>query len=244
MGLPPNGPLSTPMDMAGIREEGGLSLQHAICEQAEKYDARQLELELKALPRLSIWGKTMPDPWFAAWMEHDKVSRTFAYDYPHGLYQPSNDVFAEMFAEHFGICSPVAERMGVGAPLQSARNDLRNPPTVDKWGFALSAHNCPGDDWRTQHDECYRHHHHHGRETSRHCLQRGGGGIFADLLPAAQRGDARRDGVRPDLRLLLDGRQYLYDVKTLCYTDRYYTQVRVMGSHADSASPVEHRAEL
>jgi len=135
---PGGGSLSTPVDVAGIREEGGQSLQHAICEQAEKYDARQLELELKALPRLSIRGKTMPDPRFAAWMEHDKISRTFAYDYPHGLYQPSNDVFAEMFAEHFGICSPVAERIGVGAPLQSARNDLRNPPTVDKWGFALS----------------------------------------------------------------------------------------------------------
>jgi len=51
-------------------------------------------------------------------------------------------------------------------------------------------------------------------------------------------------GVRPDLRLLLDGRHYLYDVKTLRYTDRYYTQARVMGSHADSASPVKHRAEL
>jgi len=81
----------------------------------------------------------MPDPRLAAWMEDDKVSRTFAYDYPHGLYQPSNDTFAEMFTEHLGICSPVAERIGVGAPLQSARNNLRNPPTVDKWGFALSA---------------------------------------------------------------------------------------------------------
>jgi len=95
----PKGQLSTPVDMAGIREEGGQSLQHAICKQAEKYDARQLELELKvkALPRLSIRGKTMPDPRFAAWMEHDKVSRTFAYDYPHGLYlyQPSNNVFAD-----------------------------------------------------------------------------------------------------------------------------------------------------
>jgi len=74
----PKGPLSTPVDMAGIREEGGQSLQHAICEQAEKCDARQLELELKALPRLSVRGKTMPDPRLAAWMEHDKVSRTFA----------------------------------------------------------------------------------------------------------------------------------------------------------------------
>jgi len=139
--------------MAGIREEGGQSLQHAICEQAEKYDVRQLELELKALPSLSIRGKTMPDPRLAVWMEHDKVTRGFAYDYPHGIYKPSNDVFAEMFAEHLGICSPVAERIGVDAPLQLARNDLRNPPTVDKWGFALSALSCPGDDWRTQHDE-------------------------------------------------------------------------------------------
>ena len=149
----PKGPLSTPVDMAGIREEGGQSLQHAICEQAEKYDVRQLELELKALPSLSIRGKTMPDPRLAVWMEHDKVTRGFAYDYPHGIYKPSNDVFAEMFAEHLGICSPVAERIGVDAPLQLARNDLRNPPTVDKWGFALSALSCPGDDWRTQHDE-------------------------------------------------------------------------------------------
>ena len=111
----------------------------------------------------------------------------------------------------------------VGAPLQSARNDLRNPPTVDKWGFALSALNCPGDDWRMQHDESV--------TIIITYVKRAGivssaevGGIFADLLPAAaaQRGDARRDGVRPNLlRLILNGRQYLCAVKTLRYTNRY-----------------------
>ena len=64
------------------------------------------------------------------------------------------------------------------------------------------------------------------------------------LLRSVGMRGARRDGVRPDLWLLLDGRQYLYNVKTLRYTDRYYTQARVVGSHADRASPVEHRAEL
>jgi len=78
----PKGPLSIPMDRAGDREEGGQSLQHAICEQAETYDAKHLDLELKALPRLRIRGKTMPDPRTTSWTEADKVSRGFAYDYP------------------------------------------------------------------------------------------------------------------------------------------------------------------
>ena len=239
----PKGPLSVPVDRAGVKVVGGQSLQHAICDQAEEYDARQLDLELKALPRLRIRGVTMPDPRLAAWMEHDKVSATFAYDYPHGFYLPSSDLFKEMFADHFGIRSPVAERIGVGAPLQSARNNLRNPPTVDEWGFSLSALVCQGDDWRTQHDECL--------TVLTTDVKRAGivgsaevGGLFADLLPAAQHGRARRDGVRPDLRLLHDGRYYLYDLKTVRFISAYYTQARVVGPHADRAAPVEHRAEL
>jgi len=131
----------------------------------------------------------------------------------------------------------------MGAPLQLARNDLRDQPMVDQWGFLLAALFCQGDDWRTQHDESV--------SVIAADVKRAGivcsaevGGVFADLLPAAQRGDARRDGVRPNLPLLLDGRHHLYDGKTLRYINHYYTQARVVNPGADSASPVDHRAEL
>jgi hypothetical protein len=237
----PKGPLSVSVDKAGVRAGVGPSLQHAICDQAEEYEAKQLDLALKALPPLRIRGATMPDPRLAAYMENDKLAACFALDFPHGHYQPSVTEYGEMFADFLGTHSPVAKRIGVGAPLQSARKNLRHPPTVDEHGFALSCLVVKGDHWRTQHDEI--------NSVIATDTKRAGivgsaevGGLFADLLPARARGGVRRDGVRPDLRLLHDGRYSLYDLKTVRFIPAYYTQARV--TRADRAAPIEHRAEL
>jgi hypothetical protein len=113
-------------------------LQHLLCNQLEETREKALDHDIKSLLSITIRGEDMPDPRLAAWVECDKISRTFAYDYPNGFCIPSCEEYSELFADYLGMHRPLAARLRVGTPLHSARANLRRPPTVDAWGFALS----------------------------------------------------------------------------------------------------------
>jgi hypothetical protein len=240
---PEKGPLSQPAALAGAGVSRDQSLQHLLSDQLETVREAALGRELKALPPINIRGEDMPDPRLAAWTECDKISRTFAYDYPHGFYLPSCEEYSELFADHLGLPSPLAARLGVGTPLCSARN-LRRPPTVDRWGFAIACLCADGGHWQIQHDQIL-------TVIVADVLRSGldgsaeVSGLFADLLPPRQANVTRRDGVRPDLRLLLGGKHHLYDLKIVRYIKSHYTQARVtQAGPATVAPPVQHRADL
>jgi hypothetical protein len=130
-GAPDMGPLSSPAALAGADTPRDESLQHLLSNQLEAVREKALEHELKALPTLTIRGEEMPDPRLAAWMECDKISCTFAYDYPNSFYVPSCEEYSELFADYLGLPSPLAARLGVGTPLNTSRANLRQAPTVD-----------------------------------------------------------------------------------------------------------------
>jgi hypothetical protein len=243
-GTPDKGPLSSPAALAGADTPRDESLQHLLSDQLETVREKALDRELKALPTLTIRGEEMPDPRLAAWMECDKISRTFAYDYTNNFYVPSCDEYSELFADYLGLPSPLAARLGVGTPLSTSRANLRRAPTVDPWGFALSCLFTEGGHWVIQHDEIL-------TILSGDVLRSGltdsaeVGGLFADVLPPHHTRITRRDGVRPDLRLLLGGRHYLYDLKVVRFIKTYYTRARVLRADPDTvAAPVQYRADL
>src|SRR6056297_593969 len=147
-----DGRLALPVDRAGEGVNADDSLQHVLCDLLEEAQERRLDRDFRALPSTTVRGKDMPDPRLAAWVECDRISRSFAYDYPSKTYSPSVDEYAEMFASYLGLPSPLAARLGVGRYLHSVRRNLRHPPTLDQWGIALACLFAAGDHWRIQHD--------------------------------------------------------------------------------------------
>jgi hypothetical protein len=82
-----------------------------LCDQLEEIREKALDLEFKSLPSITIRCEEMPDPRLAAWVECDKISRTFAYDFPNnGFYIPSCEEYSEpkLFADYLGMHSPLA----------------------------------------------------------------------------------------------------------------------------------------
>jgi hypothetical protein len=135
-------------------------------------------------------------------------------------------------------------RLGFGTPIDTVRGNLRHPPTVDRWCFSLSCLIQTGDDayaWRTAHDEVL---HIIAQDAMRAGITgtQEAGGLFADLLPQAARGKVMRDGLRPDLKLTIDGRQLIYDLKLVRFIEPYYVRNRVLRAQG-VAGPVDYRAQ-
>ena len=136
-----------------------------------------------------------------SWPQRDKLSSQWLLALPAPGSDMSSAVFAEAFASHLCLPSPVCEGR-LGEKLGRA--------TVDRFGDSVQAASLPGDGWRTRHDSI---------KLLLNSLCRWAGlpvrcevfGLFSHLIPQAglnrlERG-RKRQGLVPDFQLgLIDER--------------------------------------